>query len=77
MSMPCEVEPCQIRSGAGVTTEKGTSTRSDFFAAAPKADLDAVRETAEAMKVIHKDKVQATDADIVSALHGEIYELVS
>lgn len=47
------------------------------FAAAPKADLDAVRETAEAMKVIHKDKLQATDADIVSALHGEIYELVS
>lgn len=47
------------------------------LAAAPKADLDAVRETAEAMKVIHKDKLQATDADIVSALHGEIYELVS
>jgi len=47
------------------------------FAAAPIADLDAVRETAEAMKVLHKDKQQATDADIVSALNGEIYELVS
>jgi type I restriction enzyme S subunit len=45
--------------------------------AVPQIDLDAVRETAEAMKVIHKDKLQATDADIVSALHGEIYELVS
>ena len=47
------------------------------FTAAPPSDLDAVRETAEAMKVLHKDKQQATDADIVSALNGEIYELVS
>ena len=47
------------------------------FTAAPPSDLDSVRETAEAMKVLHKDKQQATDADIVSALNGEIYELVS
>lgn len=47
------------------------------FTAAPPSDLDAVRETAEAMKVLHKDKQQATDADILSALNGEIYELVS
>jgi hypothetical protein len=47
------------------------------IAAAPDTDLDAVRETAEAMKVLHKDKQQATDADIVSALNGETYELVS
>lgn len=47
------------------------------FSAAPPSDLDAVRETAEAMKVLHQDRQQATDTDFESVLNGEIYELVS
>ncbi len=47
------------------------------FTAAPEADFDAVRETAEAMKVIQKDKNQAMDAEFASQLNGEVYEFVS
>jgi hypothetical protein len=47
------------------------------FDMAPKPDLDAVRETAEAMKLIKKENDQALEAEFASELNGEVYELVS
>lgn len=47
------------------------------FDAAPPSDFEAVRETAETMKVIQKDKQRATDAEFASELNGKAYDFIS